>query len=65
MLNAADETAVARFLARQLPFLEITRVVADVLARHPFVAEPDLDDLRAADAWARTEASIACERAAS
>jgi 1-deoxy-D-xylulose-5-phosphate reductoisomerase len=64
-LNAADETAVARFLAGGLPFLEITRVVADVLNRHPFLPEPDLDDLRAADAWARTEASIACERAAS
>ncbi|MCA9314931.1 MAG: 1-deoxy-D-xylulose-5-phosphate reductoisomerase [Planctomycetes bacterium] len=60
-LNAADETAVARFLAGELAFLDITRVVADVLARHPFVAEPDLADLRAVDAWARTETALACE----
>ena len=61
-LNAADEAAVARFLAGELPFLEITRVVADVLARHPFVAEPTLADIQSVDAWARQEAEIACER---
>ncbi len=64
-LNAADETAVARFLAGDLPFLDIPRVAADVLARHPFVADPTLDDLKAVDAWARTETSIACARVVS
>lgn len=64
-LNAADEAAVARFLAGELPFLGIVDIVADVVARHPFVAQPDLDDVMAVDAWARKEAQLACERAIS
>jgi 1-deoxy-D-xylulose-5-phosphate reductoisomerase len=52
-LNAADETAVERFLAGDLPFLGIAPVVADALRRHPFSPAPTLDDLMRTDVWAR------------
>jgi 1-deoxy-D-xylulose-5-phosphate reductoisomerase len=46
---------VARFLAGALPFLDIARVCRAVLDKHPFVAQPTLDELLAADRWAREE----------
>ena len=52
-LNAADEIAVKRFLAGDLPFLDIARVCREVLEEHPFEAEPDLETLLAVDEWAR------------
>jgi 1-deoxy-D-xylulose-5-phosphate reductoisomerase len=55
VLNAANEAAVDRFLHGTLTFLDIPRVCAEVLARHSFVAEPALEELLAADRWARQE----------
>jgi 1-deoxy-D-xylulose-5-phosphate reductoisomerase len=52
-LNAADETAVERFLAGDLPFLGIAPAVAEALRDHPFSPVPSLDDLMRVDAWAR------------
>ena len=54
-LNAANEAAVARFLAGTMRFLDITPACRDVVASHPFHAEPTLDGLFAVDAWARQE----------
>jgi len=54
-LNAANEAAVARFLAGTMRFLDITPACRDVVASHPFDAEPTLDGLFAVDAWARQE----------
>jgi 1-deoxy-D-xylulose-5-phosphate reductoisomerase len=55
VLNAANEAAVDRFLHGTLKFLDIPRACADVLERHSFVAEPALEELLAADRWARQE----------
>jgi len=55
VLNAANEEAVSRFLAGELPFLDIPRVCKDVLANHHYSARPALADLAAADRWARQE----------
>ena len=52
-LNAADEVAVAAFLARQIPFLGIPEVVEAVLGRTPRVRIEKMDDVLAADAEAR------------
>ncbi len=52
-LNAADEVAVAAFLARQIPFLGIPEVVEAVLARTARVRIEKMDDVLAADAEAR------------
>jgi 1-deoxy-D-xylulose-5-phosphate reductoisomerase len=51
--NAANEVAVAAFLAGRLPFLGIPDVVADVLARVDGAPARDVADLVVADAAAR------------
>jgi 1-deoxy-D-xylulose-5-phosphate reductoisomerase len=57
--NAANEVAVAAFLAGRLPFLGIADLVADALARTDGAAARDLDDLVEAD---RTARAVADER---
>jgi 1-deoxy-D-xylulose-5-phosphate reductoisomerase len=52
-LNAADEVAVARFLAGEIAFPEITARAAEALRSHPFDPAPDLAGLLRTDAWAR------------
>src|SRR5438270_476519 len=59
VMNAANEIAVASFLARQLAFPQIWQTVAEVMDRHRTVAHPDLDAILAADQWARAEATAA------
>jgi len=56
VLNAANEVAVAAFLAGTAPFLAIPATVARVLDRHEPVPADSLEAVEAADAWARTEA---------
>jgi 1-deoxy-D-xylulose-5-phosphate reductoisomerase len=55
--NAANEVAVAAFLAGRLPFLAIPRVVETVLAEMPALPSPDLAAVLAADAEARRRAA--------
>lgn len=55
VLNAANEAAVALFQAGGIRFTEIVGLTEEVLARHPFQADPSLDDLLEADRWARDE----------
>jgi 1-deoxy-D-xylulose-5-phosphate reductoisomerase len=52
-LNAADEIAVAAFLARRLPFPGIAAVIERVLERMPRAAFDTIEDVIAADAEAR------------
>jgi 1-deoxy-D-xylulose-5-phosphate reductoisomerase len=59
MFNAANEVAVAAFLAGRLPFLGIAEVVADALDASDGASARDLDDLVAADAAARRHAEEA------
>lgn len=59
ILNAANEVAVAAFLARKIGFLEIAAIVADTLGRYDPPAPKTLDDVLAIDGEART---IAGER---
>lgn len=54
-LNAANEAAVARFLAGDLRFLDISRVCSAVMKHHSFDPSPSLDALWRVDAWARQE----------
>jgi 1-deoxy-D-xylulose-5-phosphate reductoisomerase len=61
-LNAADEVAVAAFLDGQIGFLDIGRVVADVLTRHDEFVPLDVEDVAAADTEARAFAAEACGR---
>ncbi len=53
VFNAANEEAVFAFLKRKLRFLDIYELIHATMQAHQVVAEPTLDDLFAADAWAR------------
>ncbi len=59
VMAAADEVAVSRFLAREAGFLDIPIVVDRVMQDHSSTADPDLESVLAADAWARQAASRA------
>ena len=52
-MAAADEVAVEHFLAGRIGFMDIPRVIETTLTAHEGTAEPSLDDVLAADAWAR------------
>lgn len=62
VLNAANEVAVAAFLERRISFPAIWGTVETVLERRPRGACDALDDVVAADAWARSEARAATAR---
>jgi 1-deoxy-D-xylulose-5-phosphate reductoisomerase len=57
VLNAADEAAVARFLRGGLRFGDVPRLIASVVGEHRVMARPDIEDVLAADAWARRRAA--------
>lgn len=53
VLNAANEIAVARFLNQEIHFLDIPRINSMVMEKHQLISNPGLDEILAADAWAR------------
>jgi 1-deoxy-D-xylulose-5-phosphate reductoisomerase len=53
ILNAADEIAVAAFLAGTISFPRITNVISEAVARWGAAAEPELEELVALDAEVR------------
>ena len=60
-LNAANEVAVAAFLARRVGFLEIATIVAETLNRLTIKAPDCIDDIWEIDAAARAEAERLAE----
>ena len=56
VLNAANEVAVAAFLDGRLTFPGIWETVAAVMDAHDHAATAGLDEIIAADAFAREEA---------
>jgi 1-deoxy-D-xylulose-5-phosphate reductoisomerase len=55
--NAANEECVAAFVSGRLPFLGIVDTLERVLAAAPDFAEPStVEDVLAAEAWARAQA---------
>jgi 1-deoxy-D-xylulose-5-phosphate reductoisomerase len=56
VLNAANEEAVAAFLDGRLPFTGIPELIAEVMQAHPDTPVGALEDVLAADAWARESA---------
>lgn len=57
VLNAANEVAVNAFLRDRIGYFDIVRTVQQVLAAHETAARPGLDEILAADAWAREQAT--------
>lgn len=62
VLNAANEAAVEQFRAGALRFGPMVDRIADTFARHQPRPNPSLEDLLAADAWARQEVSGCLEQ---
>jgi 1-deoxy-D-xylulose-5-phosphate reductoisomerase len=57
VLNAANEVAVEAFVNRKINFPQITATVRRTMDAHQTVAQPTLEQILAADAWARVEAA--------
>ncbi|MFC2017065.1 1-deoxy-D-xylulose-5-phosphate reductoisomerase [Chloroflexota bacterium] len=53
VLCAADEAAVELFLSQRIRFTDIARLVEQALEEHQVITQPTLDEIMAADAWAR------------
>ncbi len=56
VLNAANEVAVENFLAGEIRFLDIVAVIRATLDEHTPAPVSSVEQLRAADAWARETA---------
>jgi 1-deoxy-D-xylulose-5-phosphate reductoisomerase len=56
VLCAADEVAVELFLSERIAFVDIAATVERTLAQHDGIARPTLEEVLAADEWAREEA---------
>lgn len=59
--NAANEEAVNAFLHDKIRYLDIPYITAAVTQAHDNVAEPQIEDIEQADAWARAEAQRVIE----
>ncbi|MCI2425723.1 1-deoxy-D-xylulose-5-phosphate reductoisomerase [Candidatus Acetothermia bacterium] len=57
VINAADEVLVERFLKQNIPFTGIADGLAKIIKEHHVVKQPTVDDLLAADTWAREAAA--------
>lgn len=53
VLNAANEIAVAEFLDHRITLPHIPELIQKTMAAHRLISNPELDDIRAADDWAR------------
>ena len=53
VLCASDEMAVELFLSGRIKFTDIAKLVEQVLAQHQAVVHPTVEEIMAADAWAR------------
>ena len=53
VLCGADEVVVELFLSQRIRFVDIARYVGRTLEQHQAITNPTLDEILAADAWAR------------
>ncbi len=51
--NAADEVAVERFLQREMPLTQVAAILERALEAHTPQKDPSLEEIWAADRWAR------------
>ncbi|HHW49669.1 MAG TPA: 1-deoxy-D-xylulose-5-phosphate reductoisomerase [Clostridiaceae bacterium] len=55
VLNAVNEVAVSMFLEGKIGFMEIPRIIEEIMGRHKVNTRPSLDDIIEVDIWAREE----------
>ncbi|MGA2671384.1 MAG: 1-deoxy-D-xylulose-5-phosphate reductoisomerase [Dehalococcoidia bacterium] len=53
VLCAADEVAVELFLSHRISFTDIAKIVQKTLEQHRSISQPSLEEILAADRWAR------------
>ncbi|MEW6060763.1 MAG: 1-deoxy-D-xylulose-5-phosphate reductoisomerase [Bacteroidota bacterium] len=53
VMNAANEIAVSKFLARKITFVDIPELIEKAMSRHSSTTHPTLEDIIEADRWAR------------
>ena len=53
VLCGADEVAVELFLSQRIKFVDIASLIGQVLEQHEVIAQPTLEEIIAADIWAR------------
>jgi 1-deoxy-D-xylulose-5-phosphate reductoisomerase len=53
VLCAADEVAVELFLSQRIRFVDIATLVEQTMEQHQVIADPSLEEIMEADAWAR------------
>jgi 1-deoxy-D-xylulose-5-phosphate reductoisomerase len=63
VMNAANETAVALFLEEKIRFADIPGIVERCMGEHHATSGPPLEEIFAADAWARAAARLVCAKA--
>ncbi len=57
VLCAADEVAVELFLSHRISFTDIAKIVQKTLEQHQNIPQPSLEEILAADDWAREYAT--------
>jgi len=60
VMNAANEIAVHEFINNNIRFTDIPIVIEKVINAHQNILKPSLDEILAADRWAREKAKIYC-----
>lgn len=55
VFNASNEAAVEKFLSGDIKFAMIVKIIEHCVSKHEHVSDLALDELLAADAWAREE----------
>lgn len=55
VLNAADEVVVDLFLKEKIKFIEIPKIIEEVMKNHKVTKGTNLEKIMAADKWAREE----------
>ena len=53
VLCAADEVVVELFLSERIKFIDIPNLIEQTLEQHQVIVHPTLEEIIAADAWAR------------
>jgi len=61
VMNGANEKAVEAFLHSRISFYEIVGLVEKVMSVHAVVSDPTLEEILAADRWAKEQTEILIE----
>lgn len=60
-LNAANEVAVRAFLSGRISFLDLPRLIEEVMSAHAPVPSPTLEEVWEADRWSRDVSKRMCD----